>query len=48
MGWMREMNRAQEAEAGRAVTDVDTWDGQENDDWWQQQRAKHDQIRGRG
>ncbi len=45
--WLRECNRAREAEAGRAQTDPDSWDGYENDRWWAERRAQHQQMRGR-
>lgn len=45
--WLREYNRASRAEAGRGATSPDSWDGVENDAWWQEQREKQAQLRGR-
>lgn len=45
--WIRVMNGQREVEAGRAQTNPDSWDGQENDQWWAEMRAKGLAKRGR-
>lgn len=45
--WLREMNRASDAEQGRGVSDPDSWEGSQADPFWAEQREKQRQIRGR-
>lgn len=45
--WLQELNRAVAAESGQDKTDPDSWQGYESDAWWQEQREKHRQLRGR-
>jgi hypothetical protein len=44
--WLKEMRRAAAAEAGQGQADPDSWDGAENDAFWQEQREKQRQMRG--
>lgn len=38
--WRRELVRTLDLRAGRTRTDPDSWDGQQNDPWWEEQRRK--------
>ena len=40
LAWRRELARSVTARNRANVTDPDSWDGVENDGWWDQARAK--------
>jgi hypothetical protein len=46
--WLRERRQLVERQNQAHTSDPNTWAGAERDGWWAQQRAKREQIRGRG
>jgi hypothetical protein len=45
-GWLREMNRQREIEAGRGGAGPDSWQGAENDPFWAEMREKARRLQG--
>lgn len=44
--WIRERARSVKASQGRDKTEPETWAGQQNDGWWDEQRERIRRMRG--